>query len=361
MTSRAYSELANDLVHGISLPASWYTDPTILALEHEFIFRRSWQYIGRADQLMHVGDYVTTETGGLPIVVVRGENGLRGFLNVCRHRRHLVMSGNGNRKTLQCPYHAWSYGLDGCLKAAPRAECEEGINLADLSLLPVRVESWGPFVFTNASMDAMPLTHYLGELPNLIARNGLDLARLQFHQSEVWRAEANWKVHIENYLECYHCPVAHPGFSALVNVDPDVYDLQSFEWFSGQFAPARVDNCDCRDRTSIRAHYYYLWPNFALSIHPGPPNLIVHVWHPNGTEHTQGRTERYFGAEVEANAAAQMTAFSKQVGAEDRSLTNSVQIGLRAGQPERGRLLIKSEQLILHFQRLLLQALSRVN
>jgi choline monooxygenase len=365
-TSQATAQLANDLDRGLSLPASWYTDPAILALECARIFRHTWQYVGRADQLARLGDYVTGEAGGVPVVVVCGEHGLRGFVNVCRHRRHLVMTGAGNRKVLQCPYHAWCYDLDGCLKAAPRVDRELGFNLADLSLLPVRVDTWGPFVFVNADAVAPPLAHYLGELPDLIARNGLDLARLQFRQREEWRTAANWKVLIENYLECYHCPVAHPSFSSVVDVNPDTYVLQAFEWFSTQYAPVRAGAGEGTGKgvaydvrgAVVQAQYYYLWPNFTLSTHPGHPNLIVHAWLPDGPEHTRGFTERFFGPDTPEEFVQELTAFSRQVGAEDHALTTSVQVGLRAGLPEQGYLLRKSEQLVLHFQKLVLQALS---
>jgi choline monooxygenase len=127
--------------------------------------------------------------------------------------------------------------LSGCLKAAPRSDREEGFNKDDYPLLPVRVETWGPFVFVNADRSAQPLSYYLGKLPQLLAQNDLDLSQLQFRQRREWQREANWKVAIENYLECYHCPVAHPGFSSVIDVDPDAYVLQAYEWFSSQSRP----------------------------------------------------------------------------------------------------------------------------
>lgn len=362
LSDRTVAQLANDLDRGLSLPASWYTDPAIAARECERIFRRNWQFVGRTHQLVRVGDYVTGEAGGVPVVVVRGERELRGFVNVCRHRLHLVAAGSGNRKSLQCPYHGWCYDLDGCLKSAPRAERETGFDPTDLSLLPVRVDTWGPFVFANADSAALPLARYLGGLPEVISRNGLDLTQFQLRQREEWRTEGNWKVLIENYLECYHCPVAHPGFSSVVDVDPDAYSLQAFEWSSSQCAPVRVGvggsaaAYDARGPVA-QGQYYYLWPNFTLSSHPGHPNLIVHVWLPDGPDRTRGWTERYFGPGVPEEFVERVTAFSRQVGTEDRALTACVQLGLRAGRPVRGRLLPKSEQLLIHFQKLVLRAL----
>src|SRR5262249_38267835 len=139
---RAADTLARDLDRGVSLPASWYTDPDILARERERIFRHTWQYVGHASQVAAVGDYFTSEAGDVPGLVVRGPAGLKAFVNVCRHRRHEVMSGAGNRKSLQCPYHAWTYDLDGRLTAAPRSEHETGFCKEELPLVELRLDAW---------------------------------------------------------------------------------------------------------------------------------------------------------------------------------------------------------------------------
>jgi choline monooxygenase len=355
----ALARLADELERGFSLPASWYTDPAVATLERERVFRRAWQYVGRAEQLARVGDCITAEVADVPVVVVRGEQGLRGLVNVCRHRQHLVVSGAGNHQALRCPYHGWCYDLDGNLRSAPRAERECGFDLAALSLLPVQVDTWGPFVFANLEAAALPLAHYLGALPAAVARNGLALDRLKFLRREEWRVAANWKVLIDNFLECYHCPLAHPGFSSVVDVSPGAYALETFEWSSGQSAPARGGPGAAYDaRGEVKAQYYHLWPNFSLSTHPGHLNLILHVWLPDGPDATRGFTERYFGPDVPERFAEEVTAFSRQVGVEDRALCASVQQGLRGGLPERGRLLGESERLVAHFQRLYLRALS---
>src|SRR5262245_4297477 len=132
------------LERGESLPASWYTDRDVASRERERIFRHAWQYVGRTAQVTQSGDYFTAAVGDVPIVVVRDGDVLRAFVNVCRHRRHEVVSGTGNRKTLQCPYHAWTYGLDGRLRAAPRTDREEDFDRANYPLLPVAVDVWGP-------------------------------------------------------------------------------------------------------------------------------------------------------------------------------------------------------------------------
>jgi phenylpropionate dioxygenase-like ring-hydroxylating dioxygenase large terminal subunit len=360
------TRLADDLDRGLSLPSSWYTDPAILALEHERIFRRTWQYVARDEQLQNLGDYVTGVAGDVPVVVVRGPEGLKAFVNVCRHRRHLVMSESGNRKVLQCPYHAWTYDLDGCLKAAPRAEREDGFRKEDYPLLPVRVERWGPFVFVNVDPDAEPLASYLGDMPQMIADSGLDISQLKLRQRREWRSGANWKVMLENFLECYHCPVAHPGFSAVIDVDPDAYALEPRGWVLTQVAPVRAAAVEGKVKKAgydvrgeiTKSQYYLLWPNLTISINPGQPNFEIDVWLPDGALGTQGFSEHYFGPDVSEEYAEQVIAFNKEVGDEDDALTDSVQLGLRAGLPAQGRFLAKSEQLVIAFQKLVVAALS---
>src|SRR6202451_2593214 len=161
------------LDRGESLPAHWYTDPAITALEIEKVFRRSWNYIGPANELKNPGDYITGSAGEVPVVVIRNEAGLAAFVNVCRHRRHEVMKGRGNSKMMQCGYHAWTYDLAGCLKGAPRSAAEPNFRLEDYPLLPIRVESLGPFVFVNLDSGAKSLASYYGGVLNILSGSGM--------------------------------------------------------------------------------------------------------------------------------------------------------------------------------------------
>jgi phenylpropionate dioxygenase-like ring-hydroxylating dioxygenase large terminal subunit len=159
------------------------------------IFARTWQYAGRADRVSNPGDFFTCFAGQIPIVVVRDTEGvLRGFVNVCRHRGHLIAEGDGNRKALQCPYHAWTYDLDGTLRKAPRSEREPDFDAAGYSMLPVATEAWGPLVFVNPDPDAGPLADALGPLPGHVAESGLDVDRLRFRVRNDWEIECDWKV-----------------------------------------------------------------------------------------------------------------------------------------------------------------------
>jgi phenylpropionate dioxygenase-like ring-hydroxylating dioxygenase large terminal subunit len=350
---------------GLTLPAEWYSDPEIHRLERERIFARSWQYAARLEQLAEARRFVATRAGHVPVVIVRHQDGdLRAFVNVCRHRGHLVAQGEGRRETLQCPYHAWTYGLDGCLRAAPRSDREPGFDFGQYSLLPVQVDVWGPFVFVNPDPEAGPLADVLGRLPSVLADTGIDLDRLRFRERVEWGVNpVNWKIGIENYLECYHCPVAHPSFSKLIDVDPDAYLLESEGFVSSQFGPLRASTNGAKlpyepHGEVTRAQYHFVWPSLTINIEPGPLNLSIDMWRPVGPHELRGATEYFFGEDVSDGAAREIMSFGAQVGAEDMALVASVQEGLDSGMVPHGRLLTSSEHLIQHFQRLVYDSLS---
>ena len=365
-TATNLNELIAGLERGESLPASWYTDASITEQEINKIFRKSWQYIGPAQKLQNIGDYITGYVGELPVVVIRNQNGLEAFINVCRHRRHEVMKGCGNSKIMQCRYHAWTYSLQGELKAAPRSDREPNFNLADYPLLSIKVDTLGPWVFAAADENLKPLDFYYGPLMDIIKSSGIDLDNLELWSRDEWGSEANWKTMLENFLECYHCQVAHPGFSAAIDVDQDSYKLTSHEWFSSQVGYVRDSALEGKSKIKIydakgsvrQAQYHLLWPNFTVSINPGFPNLSIDVWIPDGPNKTKGFSEQYFAPGVDKKWAEELIEFNQEVGKEDDVLTNSVQRGLMGGLPAIGRFLTNSEHLCLHFQKLVVEALS---
>ena len=335
--------LAHPLDEGWTLPASWYSDAGVAALERERIFARTWQYGGPAEQVAAPGSFMATQAGHIPIVVTRDRAGiLRGFVNVCRHRAYTIARGCGSRETLQCPYHAWTYELDGSLRKAPRSERETGFDPADFSLLPVSVDVWGPFLFVHPDPDASPLAETLGELPAIVARSGLDLSTLAFHSHHEVPIDANWKVALENYLECYHCPTAHPAFSRLIDVDPDAYVLEGDGPVWSQYGTARDGSGTCA--------FHLVWPALKINAYPGFDNLSVGPLWPETTGRTTGFLDYFFGTDVDDAWARDLIAFDDQVGREDTALVESVQRGVAAGLVERGRLLPESERLIASFQ-----------
>ena len=326
-----------------TLPFSWYTDEEQLRREHATIFARAWQYAGRAEVVAAPGSFLTTDLAGIPMLVTRDDAGvLRAFLNVCRHRGAVLADGCGTRAAIQCHYHAWTYGFDGALRTAPRTDREPGFDRRDWSLLPASVGTWGPFLFVNPDPAACPLAEQLGELPEILARD-IDVDALVFHSRVEFGANANWKVVAENFLECYHCPTAHPGFSAEVDVHPDRYRLEPHPTFGAQF---------CRGKhTGETGQFHLLYPNTGINVFPGPPNLSIDPLRPHGP----GRTERYldyfFAADIDDDWLRDFFAFDDQVGVEDRALVESVQRGMASGLVEHGRLLLDAEPLLAAFQR----------
>jgi phenylpropionate dioxygenase-like ring-hydroxylating dioxygenase large terminal subunit len=337
-----------------TLPWSWYTDPEILRREHDLVFRRHWQYVGHTGALAEPGSFFAASVGEIPVAVVRGRDGrLRAFLNVCRHRGFPVVRGSGRRETLQCAYHAWTYDLDGSLRAAPRAEREAGFDGTELGLVPVAVDTWGPFVFVAPDRGARPLAEALGPLPGLVAEL-LDVDALRFRERAEWEVAANWKVACENFLECYHCPVAHPGFSELVDVSPDAYALAEDGLTSTQLGPLRRPV----DGELQRSQFHFLWPATGINIFPGRPNLSIGPMLPAGPERTRRYLDYFFAEDADDAWVAELMALDGQVGAEDTVLVEGVQSGVRSGMLAGGRLLPESERLVAHFQRLTAEALT---
>ena len=327
----------------LTLPFAWYTDEQVLRHERARIFARSWQYGGRAEHVASPGSFLATDAGGIPILVVRDKAGaLRAFLNVCRHRGAVLTDGCGTRETIQCHYHAWTYDLDGSLRAAPRSDREPGFDKGEWSLLPASAGVWGPFLFVNPDPDARPLEDWLGELPEILARD-IDLSQLVFHSRVEFGANANWKIVVENFLECYHCPTAHPSFSDAVDVNPDRYLLEPHPTFSSQFCAARG--------TGERGQFHLAYPNTGINVFPGPPNLSIGPISPHGPNRTERYLDYFFAPGVDEDWLAEFFALDEQVGKEDTALVESVHRGMASGLVERGRLLLQSEPLLASFQR----------
>jgi ferredoxin-NADP reductase/phenylpropionate dioxygenase-like ring-hydroxylating dioxygenase large terminal subunit len=360
------AQLRTALDRGESLPAHWYTDPSITAAEIAQIFRKAWNYIGPLCRLKNLGDYITGYAGEVPVVVIRNEAGLAGFVNVCRHRRHEVMKGHGNARVMQCGYHAWTYDLSGLLKGAPRSAGEPNFRLENFPLLPIRAEALGPFVFANLDREAAPVAAYYGPVLDIIRGSGVDLDTLELYEREEWQSHSNWKTMLENYLECYHCAVAHPSFSAAIDVRQENYNLTAHGWFSSQLGQVRPSALEGRSQVKIydvtgevaESQYHLLFPNMTININPGFPNLSIDVWMADGPNATKGFSEQYFAPGVTEEFAGDLIAFNKEVGAEDDVLTDSVQRGLLGGLPERGRFLTNSEHLVVHFQKLIVDAVT---
>ena len=195
-----------------TLPGRFYHDPAIWQLEQERLFGRLWVCVGRGDQFPGAGHYRTVQVGEESVLVVRGEDqALRAFLNVCRHRgAQLCSAAQGQARTLQCRYHAWTYGLDGRLLRAPGLQDSAEFDRGAFGLVPVALDTWEGLVWVTLAESPPPLTDQL--LPQLAARLGnagrltaYRIATLAVAGSVEYKVRANWKVVVENFMECYHC------------------------------------------------------------------------------------------------------------------------------------------------------------
>jgi phenylpropionate dioxygenase-like ring-hydroxylating dioxygenase large terminal subunit len=352
------AELDTALDSGMTLPSRWYTDPSVLRLEQEHVFRSSWTYAGHTDNLVEPGDRLLAHSGSIPVIVVRDKNGaLRGFVNLCRHRLHELVppskKGESRRTTLQCPYHGWTFGLDGALRGAPRSEKEIGFDKSAWGLIPVKVDTWGPLVFVNPNLQAEPLERYLGGMPAVAHERGLSFSSFVPHGSIEYEFATNWKVVLDNNFECYHCPVAHPGFSALYDVDPDAYEIQSFEYSATQLSPLKPKTEDTHGWGAFR--FYYVWPTTFIVDHSIVYNVLT--IRPLTPNRTVMRFEIYGRSDVEASKIEEYGNFYDGVFKQDAELIESVQRGHEADILPPGPLFINSELLIQLEQRRLAAAL----
>lgn len=328
-------------------PWSWYEDPEIARRERDRIFRRAWQYAGRRAELTAPGSYAATRVGGLPVVLTRDRDDvLRAFANVCRHRGALVARGTGERGTLQCPYHAWTYGLDGCLRAAPRTRDDPTFDADGLGLVPMAVDTWGPFLFVNPDADAPPLSEALGDLPAVVAAHGTDVNALRFHHRIEYEIRANWKIALENYLECYHCQLNHPGLVSVI--DDRQLTLEARGLRASQFNPAHP-GFDVAGGNP-EGQFHLLFPSMKLNVQPGPGNLSIGPVWPVAPDRCRGFLDYFFDPGASEAWIADFLAFDDQVGAEDTALVEGAQAGAGSGLVGEGRLLGHDEQLIAHFQ-----------
>lgn len=369
MTTREHPMLPEDehltasLEQGYTLPANWYLDPVLFAQEASHIFRRTWQYVGLSEQISQPGDFFTCTVDTVPLLITRDEAGaIQAFVNVCRHRgSELVLQDCGKRSTFQCHYHAWTYNLDGTLRAAPGMKYEADFEPGRFSLQRVQVETWGPFIFITLAPDAPPLQQMLGALPDLLQATGVQLMNLKRRVRQIYEIAANWKVVVDNYLECYHCPVAHPGFSALI--DTQTYTVREYEYFSTQGGPQKAQTAAERTpqfKTQGRVSdgfFAYLWPNFTLNLYPGPGNLSLNLFLPQAVDKTLAIFDYLFADEVSAADQEQFSQFIDQVQCEDIVLCESVQRGLRSGYIVQGKLMLHQEKALQHFQRLVYRSL----
>jgi len=265
-----------------TMPGRYYTSPDVFALERERIFTRHWICIGRAASLAARGDYVLADVAGESLIVLRDQSGeLRAFYNVCRHRgTRLCAEASGQlSETIQCPYHAWTYALDGRLIGAPHMQEAEGFDKADHPLHRAALATWEGFVFVSLAPDPEPLAEALAPLAGRFDR--FHLERLTVVRRIDYDVAANWKLVLQNYSECLHCPTIHPELSTKLPYTSGANDLTEGPFLGGymeikaphESATMSGRRCalflgDLSGDDAHRAYYYTLFPSMMLSLHP---------------------------------------------------------------------------------------------
>ncbi|MFN2532674.1 MAG: aromatic ring-hydroxylating dioxygenase subunit alpha [Pyrinomonadaceae bacterium] len=331
-----------------TIPASWYTDAGIYALELKSVFSRSWQFAARRDQVSAPGQYVTTDIAGEPILIVRGtDNVLRGFYNVCRHHAAAVMTEPAGTSTqLRCPYHGWTYSLAGELRGTPDFSGVCDFDRTTNGLIPVKLEEWENWIFVKLiEADERSLTSFFtDELCEQI--RPLSLASLHWQERRHYNFDCNWKVFVDNYLDGgYHVPHLHKGLDSVL--DYSNYRIENGVRFCLQWSPLVSDGAEAETssvRKGTRALYYWIYPNFMINWYDGvmDTNLVI----PRGIDQTEVVFDFYF-ADVVTPSARERNQASIAVGQriqdEDVAICKSVQRGLNSRAYNAGRLSVRRE------------------
>src|SRR2546429_9832488 len=324
------------LAEASTIPAPWYTDERLFELEKQTIFSRSWQFAARIDQLIKAGDYVTGEVAGEPIVAVRGgDNKLRAFFNVCRHHAAAVMTERaGHANQMRCPYHGWTYSLEGELKGTPDFSGVCDFDRANNGLVPIGIGTWEKWVFLKLEGDHLNessagLDEFLGiDLINQFQK--LHLGNLHWVERCRYTLNCNWKVFVDNYLDGgYHVPHLHKGLDSVLNYSN--YMIENGEHFCLQWSPLVSEGAEAQTgavRKGHRALYYWIYPNFMINWYQGAmdTNLVI----PRGVDKTEVIFDFYF-PDVSDGARARNLAsieVGQRIQDEDVAICTSVQGGL---------------------------------
>lgn len=369
VTPAEYRDIASgfhpDPGRSMSLRAEAYTDPTWAQADLQAILARTWQWACHIEKLAAPGSYVSAVVAEMPIAVVRDREGqLRAFYNVCKHRAHELLSGSGTTRNIVCPYHAWTYDLGGQLKAARRADRMETFDKSEICLDQVRVEEFGGFVYVNLDPTADPLSEQAPDLAADIARWAPDVAVLTHAKRLTYDVKTNWKNVIDNFLECYHCHIAHKEFVDLV--DMSTYEVKTHGIWSSHFAEAgKHANAayDVSEATVNQHAVWWLWPNTCLLRYPGRGNFMVFQVLPAGPDRTLETWDFYFETTQLTEAEVQSARYVDEVlQQQDIRLVESVQRGMTTPAFTQGRIVYDpagsglSEHGVHHFHGLVLEA-----
>jgi len=336
--------------------SSWYTDQRILELEQRTVFSQSWHVAGRSDQVRKPGQFITAEVADEAILVVRSNDSvLRGFFNVCRHHAAAVVTkSEGKAENLRCPYHGWTYDLEGKLILTPEFAGVINFDRNANGLVPVQTAQWQGWVFVKLASGGPDLVDYLGD--DLVERlDPLNLEQYSWLESRAYLLSCNWKVFVDNYLDGgYHVPHIHGGLASVL--DNSKYKIETGKRFCLQSSPITSNKGEAHTaavRKGERANYFWLYPNLMINIYADvmDTNLVI----PRGVDKTEVIFDYYFADVTEAVREKNLAsiAVSEQIQAEDVAICQSVQRGLNSRAYNTGRLSVRREAGEHLFHRLL--------
>lgn len=364
-----HKPLTQDAETSFTLPSEYYLSAEIFELEKQKIFYRTWQYVAHQCSLPNSGDYITLSICDENIFVIRSaDNQLRAFYNVCRHRAHELLQGCGNvHKLIVCPYHAWSYDNAGQLQVARMGEHRPGFDKAEYGLKEIRLEILCGCIFVNLDDQCESLDTIAAGLESDVREHIPYLDEIQLCGSNLLgetRIKADWKVVVDNYVECYHCRPAHKAFASII--DMDKYQVDVYDHWSRQYGPdIRIENTAYTVNPDVGMQcsvFWYLWPNTTFNVLPGSNEFAVFTVQPID------RTNCNFGGDsfaVDGEIYRPRADYVADILApEDIHLCESVQRGLGSNSYDQGTFMVdpnhpgESEYALHHFHRLVQQALA---
>lgn len=332
-----------------AMPKAVYTSDAFAQLERAHIFGKAWLCAGRADALKEPGDYMTMEISGEPVIILRDKDGaLRGLSNVCRHRMSTLLEGRGHVRAIVCPYHAWTYNLDGSLRGAPAMTLNESFCKEVIALPQVRVENWLGWIMVTLNPDAPAPAEALAEVGALVGHLGMEAYSETFREEFRWAT--NWKVLAENFMESYHLPACHAGTIGGASKLEEMVCPVGFDAFNYHFilkndtvplALAHPSNTTLQGDERRMTWLLAIYPSLLITLTPG------YFWYlsltPDGPGHVKvlfggGMSPEWMADPSAAENLARVKALLDDVNVEDKGCTERVYRGLIAGMSHPGPL-----------------------
>ena len=324
------------------LPAEYYTERAWLARDHQLLID-SWQLVGHVAQLPNPGDVITATVSEQDILLARGQDQqIRAFFNVCPHRGHRLVAEEGNKRVLTCPYHAWSFGLDGSLRGMKKTKTTTAPDRSDICLNQIALDQLAGFLFVNLSGTATPLVEFALGLEDQILTKVPEITDLVMEEGpalgHTYNCNANWKVLLDNYLECHHCGAAHESFDDMMCIAESKFEL--YPNYTFQHAPTAMKEESTAFPLNLEhdvtlGQFWWLFPNTVFGQFPGARGFYASRFDPVTPDRTERRSLSLTVAkptdlDMERRAKLRSDWSNNVVSQEDRALCENVQRGMKS-------------------------------